>query len=273
LIDANLNVPASDVVFSTARLWGKLPGSGVYDVPFGTMHNFQIQAAHTLKELMDPDFLTAVAVGTEKSEYSVSMQYARIRSRNLLAALGGDLSTSGASATLRTNLDIGPNSVGPVAFAAQILSSAAAQAPIIGTIYALLCNQFTLDFKMRDYVMPSLSAKAYLDSVTNKVMTLSLAGDETTDPGAVPATPVMTLSGDATLHAIVISWPAVAGATSYNIYRGTGAGGPFVYIGNTTAVSAVDTAVTTGTTYWYVMSAVSGAGESVTTAAASFVAP
>jgi hypothetical protein len=42
------------------------------------------------------------------------------------------------------------------------------------------------------------------------------------------------------------------GAASYNIYRSTTSGGPYVLIANTTASTYVDTNVTNGVTYYYV---------------------
>ncbi|SHK78899.1 fibronectin type III domain-containing protein [Desulforamulus aeronauticus] len=60
-----------------------------------------------------------------------------------------------------------------------------------------------------------------------------------------------------------LSWTAVAGATGYNVKRATTAGGPYTTIA-TSVTEAVytDSTVTNGTTYYYVVTAVSNDGES-----------
>jgi hypothetical protein len=54
---------------------------------------------------------------------------------------------------------------------------------------------------------------------------------------------------------ITLSWPAVAGATSYNVLRATALAGPFTAIGSPTSPSFADTTVATGVTYFYEVSA------------------
>ena len=66
-----------------------------------------------------------------------------------------------------------------------------------------------------------------------------------------------------------LSWKASTGATSYHVKRATTSGGPY----NTSshrpaATNYVDTSVTNGTTYYYVVSAVNSAGESANSAQA-----
>ena len=59
-----------------------------------------------------------------------------------------------------------------------------------------------------------------------------------------------------------LSWSASSGATSYNVQRSTTSGGPYTTIGSPTTTSYTDTAVTNGTTYYYVVAAVNTAGQS-----------
>ena len=62
---------------------------------------------------------------------------------------------------------------------------------------------------------------------------------------------------------VTLSWTAVDGATSYNVKRSTTAGGTYTTIAsNVTGTSYVDTSVTNGTTYYYVVTAVNADGES-----------
>lgn len=62
---------------------------------------------------------------------------------------------------------------------------------------------------------------------------------------------------------VTLSWIAVDGATSYNVKRSTTAGGTYTTIAsNVTDTSYIDTSVTNGTTYYYVVTAVNADGES-----------
>ncbi|MCC5468660.1 LamG-like jellyroll fold domain-containing protein [Pelosinus baikalensis] len=60
---------------------------------------------------------------------------------------------------------------------------------------------------------------------------------------------------------VSLSWNAVEGAASYNVKRSTTAGGPYTTIAtNVTGASYVDSTVTNGTTYYYVVTAVDSNG-------------
>jgi hypothetical protein len=61
---------------------------------------------------------------------------------------------------------------------------------------------------------------------------------------------------------VALSWSAPSGATSYNVQRSTTNGGPYTSIATPTTTSYTDTGVTNGTTYYYVVAAVNGAGQS-----------
>ncbi len=83
-----------------------------------------------------------------------------------------------------------------------------------------------------------------------------------TPPPTVPAAPTGIIATGGT-NQVTISWSAVSGADSYNIYwsttSGAGTGGTKI----TGATSpTVQTGLTAGTTYYYVMTAVNSAGES-----------
>jgi fibronectin type 3 domain-containing protein len=67
----------------------------------------------------------------------------------------------------------------------------------------------------------------------------------------------------ATNHVAALSWSACAGASSYNVYRGTVHGGPYqkIIVGVTTA-SATDQNAQHAATYYYVVTAVNSYGES-----------
>ena len=88
-------------------------------------------------------------------------------------------------------------------------------------------------------------------------------------PGNVSAEMV---SSDSAL----ITWDAVYGATSYRIYRATSAEGAYSSVGTSVTASFTDIWVSVGQTYYYKITALSGAGadrESVKSTAAAVIMP
>src|SRR5208283_6041084 len=86
-----------------------------------------------------------------------------------------------------------------------------------------------------------------------------------TEVPAVPAGLVAT-AGNAQVN---LSWAAVSGSTSYHVKRATTGGGPYTQVAVPTSASFIDSGLTNGTTYYYVVSAVNSAGESANSAQAS----
>ncbi|QGQ98997.1 S-layer protein [Paenibacillus psychroresistens] len=79
-----------------------------------------------------------------------------------------------------------------------------------------------------------------------------------------PSVPVGLNTATNSTSSITITWTAVSGAASYNVYRATSNGGNYTKI-NTTAVgtnSYTNTGLTAGKTYYYKVSAVNAGGES-----------
>jgi hypothetical protein len=68
---------------------------------------------------------------------------------------------------------------------------------------------------------------------------------------------------------VSLSWNASAGATSYNVKRGTASGGPYTTVSSPTTTSYTDTGLTNGTTYYYVVTAVNSYGESASSSEVS----
>ncbi len=81
-------------------------------------------------------------------------------------------------------------------------------------------------------------------------------------PASAPCTPPSAPTGvNATatgLTTATVSWSASAGATGYNILRGTTSGGPFTLIGTSGTTSFADTGLTCNTPYYYVVQASNG---------------
>ena len=66
-----------------------------------------------------------------------------------------------------------------------------------------------------------------------------------------------------------LSWTASNGATSYNVKRATASGGPYTTVVSPSGTSCVNTGLTNGMTYYYVVSAVNAGGESANSGPAS----
>jgi hypothetical protein len=130
--------------------------------------------------------------------------------------------------------------------------------------------------------LASPASPTYTDSsVTNGtayyyvVSALNAAGESgnstevsATPKAVIPAAPtnLTATAGDAQVR---LTWSASSGATSYNVKRSTTSGGPYAQTAVSTSNSYTDTALTNGTTYYYVVSAVNSAGESANSAQVS----
>jgi hypothetical protein len=86
---------------------------------------------------------------------------------------------------------------------------------------------------------------------------------------SVPPAPPTNLTATAGDTEVSLAWSASSGATSYHVKRSTTSGGPYTQIAAPTSSAYVDTSVTNGTTYYYVVSAVNSAGESANSAQVS----
>ena len=99
-------------------------------------------------------------------------------------------------------------------------------------------------------------------------------GDVSGYVGVSPSAPT-GLNATPGVNQVSLSWTASTGSpTSYNVKRSTNSAGPFTAIGTTTAPTVAYTdAVLGGQTYYYVVSAVNGAGESANSSPAVSASP
>jgi fibronectin type 3 domain-containing protein len=92
-----------------------------------------------------------------------------------------------------------------------------------------------------------------------------------------PAAPT-GLAGTGSSQQIALSWNVSSGATSYRVKRSTTSGGPYTAITNVSSTSFTDTALPTNrlyytSTYYYVVSALSGTGEGANSAQVAATMP
>lgn len=126
--------------------------------------------------------------------------------------------------------------------------------------------------------LTSTSSLAYADSsaaagTTYYYVVSAVAPDgESANSAAVSAAVVTVPSAPTNLVAtpgdgqVGLAWNASSGATDYRVKRSTTPGGPYTQIATPAATTYTDTAVTNGTTYYYVVSATNIAGESANSA-------
>ncbi len=101
----------------------------------------------------------------------------------------------------------------------------------------------------------------YVVSAVNSAGESANSSQASATPVAPPAVPT-GLTATAGNQQVSLSWTASAGATSYNVKRGTASGGPYTTVASPTTATYTDMGLTNGTPYYYVVSAVNSAGES-----------
>jgi fibronectin type 3 domain-containing protein len=109
------------------------------------------------------------------------------------------------------------------------------------------------------------------------VSALNSAGEgaNSTQASATPAAPATHPAAPTSLQAtagnaqVNLTWTASTSATSYHVKRSTTSGGSYTQVAAPTTTSDTDTGLTNGTTYYYVVSALNGAGESANSSQAS----
>jgi cellulose 1,4-beta-cellobiosidase len=100
----------------------------------------------------------------------------------------------------------------------------------------------------------------FVELVQNAYPAIPTSGGGTPTAPSAPA----GLTATAGNAQVTLSWAATSGATGYNVKRATTSGGPYTTVASgVTATSYTNTGLTNGTPYYYVVSAVNSAGESV----------
>jgi fibronectin type 3 domain-containing protein len=122
-----------------------------------------------------------------------------------------------------------------------------------------------------DTTVTNGTAFYYVVTAVNAAGQSGNSNQATATPMAAATAPVPPLSLTATggNQQVTLAWTASTGATTYNVKRAATNGGPYTTVASPAGTSYTDTTVTNGTTYYYVVTAVSASGESANSNQAS----
>ena len=148
-------------------------------------------------------------------------------------------------------------------FVGDTMTLTAGFTPFTGS-YLWLSNDVVIpDARSTNYTVGPLTSE--MSGTQYKCLALHASGNvETASILTVVAAlaPPAGLSATAGDGKIILNWTAPEGAASYNVKRATVSGGPYTTLFNSSTTNYEDTGITTGTTYYYVVSAVNAGGES-----------
>ena len=115
------------------------------------------------------------------------------------------------------------------------------------------------------------TAYYYVVTAVNATGESGNSNQATATPTAPPVAPAAPLNLTATggNQQVSLAWTASTAATSYNVKRAATNGGPYTTVASPAGTTYTDTTVTNGTTYYYVVTAVSASGESANSNQAS----
>jgi hypothetical protein len=132
--------------------------------------------------------------------------------------------------------------------------------------YSETINHFRVLRTLEDmFALPYAGKSSGQSPITDCWTTTSGGGGGTTTPPAAP-TGLLATAGNAQVS---LTWSASSGATSYHVKRSTVSGSGYATVASPTSTSFVNTGLTNGATYYYVVSAVNSAGESANSSQAS----
>ena len=104
--------------------------------------------------------------------------------------------------------------------------------------------------------------KVFVNSGNTHLASNPIMAGSSTPSASTPPTPTGLTVTSPILDTLTITWNAVSGATSYQLFRATSASGPYDQVYEGTDTTFNDTALTAGATYHYEVQATNSAGSS-----------
>ncbi|MGC3992014.1 MAG: carbohydrate-binding protein [Chthoniobacteraceae bacterium] len=142
----------------------------------------------------------------------------------------------------------------------------------VATLTGMSYTPAALGSTIANYLGKSSSTDPYLDGTLDEFQIFTSALSQASIRSMISQN-VLTvptgLTASAGNNQVILSWNPVAGATSYNLKRGVSSGGPYSVVTGVTGTTQTDTAVSNGTSYYYVVSAVQSVLESANTSQVS----
>jgi fibronectin type 3 domain-containing protein len=127
-----------------------------------------------------------------------------------------------------------------------------------GSTYTLGISGFTGSGTLSVAVAKS----GYAISGSPKTVSIYYSGGEGNGGGTAPSAPTNVTATAQSSSSISVSWSAVTGATSYDVYYEIGSSSTKNFAGNTSSASYTHTGLQASTDYYYYIKAKNGAGES-----------
>lgn len=185
--------------------------------------------------------------------------YVYVSDRNLNSPIGGTGISAAASATeAAVALVYGSDTVvdylstGPWVAGFRVTNNNTGTTPVTTTLEATI---------------------SWTGKCASQDLTISYPGTITLLPDPPAAPTGVTATAGPSGGEITVTWSAVTGATSYNLYWGTSPGATTNQITGLTGTAYTHTGRTSGTRYYYAVTAVNAGGEGVKSSEANAVAP
>jgi hypothetical protein len=181
----------------------------------------------------------------------------------LAIALSGTGTPAGALAVSPTTLAFGNVNVGSSSALGGSLTASGASVTVNSA--SSNSSEFTLSGISLPVTIPAGQSSTFTVTFTPQSSGAASASlSFTSNASNSPAVQSLTGTGTApTQHTVDLSWTASADAVGYNIYRGTTSGGPYTMINSSldSNTAYTDSTVVSGTTYYYVATAVNSGSE------------